>query len=122
VTDLAAAYPMKVFPDAIGIQPDGREKLLAWSTFVFDSFGPENDLLTASRKEGLAAQSWIMECCARDALQLDGLGMIIYQAADEGEITEQEATHLVRPFLTAGDRHHRQRNRQHAPGARHASD
>jgi cytochrome P450 len=28
--------------------------------------------------------------------------MMIYEAADEGEITEQEATHLVRPFLTAG--------------------
>lgn len=102
VTDLAEAYPMKVFPDAIGIRPDGRDKLLAWSTFVFDSFGPENDLLAASRQEGLAAQSWIMECCARDALRPDGLGMMIYQAADEGEITEHEATHLVRPFLTAG--------------------
>ncbi|MCK1387796.1 cytochrome P450 [Bradyrhizobium sp. 21] len=102
VTDLAEAYPMKVFPDAIGIRPDGREKLLAWSTFVFDSFGPENETLATSRQAGLAAQSWIMECCARDALQPDGLGMMIYQAADEGEISEHDATHLVRPFLTAG--------------------
>jgi cytochrome P450 len=102
VADLAEAYPMKVFPDAIGIRPDGREKLLAWSTFVFDSFGPENDQLAASRKDGLAAQSWIMECCARDALRPDSLGMMIYQAADEGEISEHDATHLVRPFLTAG--------------------
>ncbi|MCA1471529.1 cytochrome P450 [Bradyrhizobium sp. IC3195] len=102
VTDLAEAYPMKVFPDAIGIRPDGREKLLAWSTFVFNSFGPENEILAASRKDGLTAQSWIMECCARDALRPDSLGMMIYQAADEGEITEHEATHLVRPFLTAG--------------------
>lgn len=102
VTDLAEAYPMKVFPDAIGIRPDGREKLLAWSTFVFDSFGPENEMLAASREPGLAAQSWIMECCARDALRPDSLGMMIYQAADEGEISEHEATHLVRPFLTAG--------------------
>lgn len=102
VADLAEAYPMKVFPDAIGIRPDGREKLLAWSTFVFDSFGPENDQLAASRQEGLAAQSWIMQCCAREALRPNGLGMMIYQAADEGEISEHEATHLVRPFLTAG--------------------
>ncbi|MBR0825878.1 cytochrome P450 [Bradyrhizobium manausense] len=100
--DLAEAYPMKVFPDAIGIRPDGREKLLAWSTFVFNSFGPDNEQLAATRQAGLAAQSWIMECCARSALQPDSLGMMIYEAADEGEITEQEATHLVRPFLTAG--------------------
>lgn len=102
VTDLAEAYPMKVFPDAIGIRPDGREKLLAWSTFVFNAFGPENEQLASSRDSGLAAQSWIMECCARSALRPDGLGMMIYEAADAGEITEQEATHLVRPFLTAG--------------------
>jgi cytochrome P450 len=100
--DLAEAYPMKVFPDAIGIRPDGREKLLAWSTFVFNSFGPDNEQLATTRQAGLAAQSWIMECCARSALRPDGLGMMIYEAADEGEITEQEATHLVRPFLTAG--------------------
>jgi len=100
--DLAEAYPMKVFPDAIGIRPDGREKLLAWSTFVFNSFGPDNEQLAATRQAGLAAQSWIMECCARSALRPDGLGMMIYEAANEGEITEQEATHLVRPFLTAG--------------------
>ncbi|TPQ25572.1 cytochrome P450 [Bradyrhizobium guangdongense] len=100
--DLAEAYPMKVFPDAIGIRPDGREKLLAWSTFVFNSFGPDNEQLAATRQAGLAAQSWIMECCARSALKPDSLGMMIYEAADEGEITEQEATHLVRPFLTAG--------------------
>ena len=100
--DLAEAYPMKVFPDAIGIRPDGREKLLAWSTFVFNSFGPENEILVSTREAGLAAQSWIMECCARSALRPDSLGMMIYQAADEGEITAHEATHLVRPFLTAG--------------------
>ncbi|MHB0772857.1 cytochrome P450 [Bradyrhizobium sp. 1.29L] len=100
--DLAEAYPMKVFPDAIGIRPDGREKLLAWSTFVFNSFGPDNEQVAATRPAGLAAQSWIMECCARSVLRPDGLGMMIYEAADEGEITEQEATHLVRPFLTAG--------------------
>lgn len=100
--DLAEAYPMKVFPDAIGIRPDGREKLLAWSTFVFNSFGPDNEQLATTRDAGLAAQSWIMECCARSALQPDSLGMMIYEAADEGEISEHEATHLVRPFLTAG--------------------
>src|SRR4051812_993922 len=100
--DLAEAYPMKVFPDAVGIRPDGREKLLAWSTFVFNSFGPDNEQLATTRQAGLAAQSWIMECCARSALRPDGLGMMIYEAADEGEITEQEAIHLVRPFLTAG--------------------
>lgn len=102
MSDLAEAYPIKVFPDAIGIVDEGRENLLAWSTFIFNSFGPENEILAASRQAGLAAQRWIMECCARDALRPGSLGTMIYEAADAGEITEDEATHLVRPFLTAG--------------------
>src|SRR3954464_8759027 len=38
VTDLAEACPMRVFPDPIGIRPDGRDRLLAWSTVVFAAF------------------------------------------------------------------------------------
>lgn len=102
IADLAEAFPMKVFPDAIGIRPDGREHLLAWSTFVFNAFGPENDILIGSRAAGLAAQPWIMASCAREALRPDSLGMMIYEMADAGELTQEEALHLVRPFLTAG--------------------
>jgi cytochrome P450 len=102
MADLAIAYPMKVFPDAIGITEEGRENLLAWSTFVFNGFGPDNEILAASREKGLAAQRWIMERCVRSELRPDSLGMMIYQAADAGEITEDEAARLVRPFLTAG--------------------
>ncbi|GGI25949.1 MULTISPECIES: cytochrome P450 [Bradyrhizobium] len=102
MTDLAIAYPLKVFPDAIGVSEEGRENLLAWSTFVFNSFGPDNHILARSRDPGLTAQKWIMDRCARSALRPDGIGTMIYEAADAGEITEHEATHLVRPFLTAG--------------------
>jgi hypothetical protein len=102
MADLAMAYPLKVFPDALGVTADGRENLLAWSTFVFNGFGPDNHILAESRERGLAAQSWIMERCSRSELKPDGIGRLIYDAADAGEITEHEATHLVRPFLTAG--------------------
>ena len=40
VTDLAEAYPMKVFPDAIGIRPDGREKLLAGAPSCSTALAP----------------------------------------------------------------------------------
>jgi cytochrome P450 len=43
-----------------------------------------------------------MAQCARPALDPDGLGMIMYRAADEGELTEEEAGMLVRSFLSAG--------------------
>src|SRR4030081_1684206 len=45
ISDLAEAYPLKVFPDAVGISQDGRENLLPYGSIVFNSFGPRNDLL-----------------------------------------------------------------------------
>ena len=38
VPDLAQAYPMRVFPDAVGLRPDGRENLLTYGTMVFNAF------------------------------------------------------------------------------------
>src|SRR6516162_4027008 len=40
VTDLAEPYPVKVFPDALGLAEQGRENLLPYGSMVFNSFGP----------------------------------------------------------------------------------
>ena len=46
--------------------------------------------------------AWIMGHCQRDKLRPGGFGDLIYQAADAGEITLDEAPLLVRSFLSAG--------------------
>src|SRR6201994_1148615 len=43
IADLAEAYPLKVFPDAVGLAEEGRENLLPYRTIVINSFGPRND-------------------------------------------------------------------------------
>src|SRR3954469_21432362 len=40
IADLAEAYPMSVFPDAMGLKQDGREHLLPYAGVVFNAFGP----------------------------------------------------------------------------------
>src|SRR6266536_5683379 len=44
IADLAEAYPLSVFPDAMGLRPQGREHLLAYAGVVFNAFGPPNQL------------------------------------------------------------------------------
>ena len=34
IRDIAEAYPLGVFPDALGLPPDGRENLLPFGNFV----------------------------------------------------------------------------------------
>jgi hypothetical protein len=102
VADLAEAYPLKVFPDAVGISEEGRENLLPYGSMVFNSFGPRNDLFNAAMANAGPVRDWIMSKCSRAALARDGLGMQIFGAVDAGELTEDEAGMLVRSFLSAG--------------------
>jgi cytochrome P450 len=102
IADLAQVYPLKVFPDAVGLGPDGRENLLVYGDMIFNSMGPRNELLARSTERVGAVTQWIMEHCQRDHLRPNGFGDQIYQAADAGEITLEQAPLLVRSFLSAG--------------------
>ena len=102
IGDLAEAYPLKVFPDAVGISEDGRENLLPYGNMVFNSFGPRNDLFDRAMANAGPVREWIMSKCSRAALAPGGLGMQIFGAVDAGELTEDEAGMLVRSFLSAG--------------------
>jgi cytochrome P450 len=102
VADLAEAYPLKVFPNAVGISDEGRENLLPYGSMVFNSFGPRNDLFNAAMANAGPVRDWIMSKCSRAALKPGGLGMQIFDAVDSGELSEDEAGMLVRSFLSAG--------------------
>lgn len=102
IRDFAEAYPVKVFPDAVGLAEEGRENLLPYGAMVFNSFGPRNALTEAAFANADAVRGWIMASCARDRLTSDGLGAMIYAAVDAGEVTADEAGMLVRSFLSAG--------------------
>ena len=102
VAELAEAYPLKVFPDAVGISADGRENLLPYGSMVFNSFGPRNDLFNQAMENAGPVRDWIMSKCSRAALAPGGLGMQIFDAVDAGELSEAEAGMLVRSFLSAG--------------------
>lgn len=102
IKDFAEVYPVKVFPDAIGLPERGRENLLPYGAMVFNAFGPRNALTEAAFAEADAVRGWIMANCARDALTPDGLGAMIYASVEKGELTADEAGMLVRSFLSAG--------------------
>ncbi len=102
VKDLAEVYPLKVFPDAVGLEEEGRENLLPYGNMAFNAFGPRNDLFHPAMANAQPVISWIMSKCQRAALAPDGLGAQIYAAAGAGALTEDEASLLVRSFLTAG--------------------
>jgi 4-methoxybenzoate monooxygenase (O-demethylating) len=102
VTDLAQAYALKVFPDAVGLQVDERGALLRYSDLLFNAFGPRNALFERSAEGFGPASEWVMAQCRRSALRPGSLGAQVYAAADAGEIGLDDAPLLVRSFLSAG--------------------
>lgn len=102
IHDLAQVYPLKVFPDAVGLEADGRENLLLYGDMIFNAMGPRNELLARSAERVVPVTEWIMAHCQRDHLRPGGFGNQIYQAADSGEISHEQAPMLVRSFLSAG--------------------
>ncbi|MEV4991621.1 cytochrome P450 [Pseudarthrobacter sp. LMD1-1-1.1] len=102
VAELSGAYPLRVFPDAVGIASEGRENLLPYGDMAFNAFGPHNALVErdADRVESLSL--WVNAHCARDALTGTGFGAQIWEAADRGDITHEQAPLIVRSLLTAG--------------------
>jgi len=102
VTDLAEAYPLTVFPDAIGMSPENRRFLLPYGSMVFNSFGPDNDLLQNSLRDAEPALEWVVAQSQRSALSATGFGAQIHAAVDTKELTAEEAPMVVRSLLTAG--------------------
>ncbi len=102
IADIAEAFPLTVFPDALGMAREGRECLLPYGNFVFNSMGPHNPLLAASLAELPPLNDWVTRQSQRDALAPGGFGAAIHEAADRGEIAPEEAPLLVRALLSAG--------------------
>jgi 4-methoxybenzoate monooxygenase (O-demethylating) len=99
---LAEAYPLEVFPDAMGMPHSNRRHLLPWGNLVFNSFGPDNECLRKAIEGAKAATPWVFEQSRRENLSPAGFGAGIHAAADTGELTAEETPQVVRSVLTAG--------------------
>ena len=102
VSELAQGFPLAVFPDAVGLRPDGREHLLPYAGLAFNAFGPDNELRRRALQTAAPHVAWIDEQCRPENLSAGGLGARIHAACQDGDVTSAEAALLVRSLLTAG--------------------
>jgi len=102
ISDIAEAFPLSVFPDAVGLKKEGREHLLPYAGVVFNAFGPPNQLRQQALERSAPHQAYVMEQCRRENLAPGGFGACIYSRMQFGEINDAEAPLLVRSLLSAG--------------------
>src|SRR4051812_35533028 len=64
IADLAEAYPLSIFPDALGLKQEGRENLLPYAGLVFNAFGPPNQLRQDAIERSAPHQAYVAEQCS----------------------------------------------------------
>ncbi|HBY26616.1 MAG TPA: cytochrome P450, partial [Bradyrhizobium sp.] len=82
--------------DALGIDQEGRENFLTYGAMVFAGFGPENDYFRELMQQAPRVLPWVAARCQREALRPGSFGAQVFEAADTGEISAEEAPLLVR--------------------------
>src|SRR5262245_9448812 len=101
VSAICRPFVYKVLPDLLGLPERGREHMEAFGHMVWATMGPMNELFAEAMVGSEPVLAWVEECCERENLDPDGLGMAMFRAADRGEITHAEAKLLVQILLSA---------------------
>ena len=102
IEDLAEAYPLSIFPDALGLRPEGREHLLPYASVVFNAFGPPNQLRQEAIERSAPHQAYIAEQCQRENLNPARLAPASTPMSTRARSPRAEAPLLVRSLLSAG--------------------
>ncbi|HEU4627136.1 MAG TPA: cytochrome P450 [Steroidobacteraceae bacterium] len=101
VAEITQPFVYKVLPDLLGVAVEGREHMYAFGHMVWATMGPMNELFHEAMKDTGPVIEWATKCCNRENLAPNSLGMQMFEAADRGEITQDEAKLLVGILLSA---------------------
>jgi 4-methoxybenzoate monooxygenase (O-demethylating) len=106
VAEIAEAFPLMVFTDAVGLDPDmsldERRKLLRYGRMVNNSFGPRNQMYTDALREADGVAEWVMEQCQPEAFRPGSIGRRIHDGAAAAGYPVPDAAVIVRSLLSAG--------------------
>ncbi len=101
VADLAHYLPLTVVTELVGLNDEGRAQMLAWAAGIFNAFGP---LPNARTEAGLATAQLVFEYintrAPRETFLPGGLGARIFECADRGLVSQEQAKVLLIDYLT----------------------
>jgi cytochrome P450 len=103
VGDITQAWIFDILPEVLGLPKEGRHHMHGFSQMVWATMGPPGELFDeAMQADFSAVVEWLGTACDRDALDPEGIGASIFEAADRGQVTMDEAKLLLQTILSAG--------------------
>ena len=98
-TKLAQYLPVRIVSNLVGLPEEGRERMLIWAAANFDSFGPLNDRASGALSVFDEMVGYAMTQCVPEKLKPGSWAAMLHEAADHGEITEQDAKLMALSYV-----------------------
>ena len=101
VVELAHLLPLAVVTQLVGLDDEGRNNMLDWAAGIFNAFGPlPNERTEAGLATAQQVISYVLERVERRNLVADGWGAALFEAVDQGRISETAARLMLVDYLT----------------------
>jgi len=98
MTSFASQLPVTVVAELVGLNAAGRAKMLTWAAATFNILGVVNVRGLAAMPRVLELGRYIREL-SRAAVEPDGWAALLFDAADRGEISPEEAQAMVLDYV-----------------------
>ena len=93
---LARLLPVEAIAHLVGLETEGRERMLEWAAAAFNSIGPEQDLRDL---ESLASSRAYMAQLSPSKVRPESWAAQLFEAAGEGKITGLEALGAISAYI-----------------------
>ncbi|MDB5697884.1 MAG: hypothetical protein JWN69_688 [Alphaproteobacteria bacterium] len=98
-TELAQYLPLRIVSTLVGLPEEGRERMLDWAAANFDSFGPLSPRASGALGVFQEMYDYAMTHCAPEKLKPGSWAAMLHEAADNGEISENEARLMALSYV-----------------------
>jgi cytochrome P450 len=93
---LARFLPVEAIAHFVGLEPEGRERMLEWAAAAFNAIGPEQDPRDV---ENLRAAFAYMTSLDASKVRSDSWAGQLFQAARDGDISGREALGAISAYV-----------------------
>ncbi len=88
ITELATFLPVDIVATAVGLPPDGRERMLVWAAQMFNCFGPFNDRARSAFPVLQEMMHYARTQAVRGKLRPGSWADAMLDAVDRGEVDQ----------------------------------
>lgn len=99
VVDLARFLPISIVSTLVGLPEQGRENMLDWAAATFELLGPMNERATSAMDKFVELVTYARTEAGSQNVRPGSWAARIYQAADDGLVSQVQATSLLLDYL-----------------------